>query len=75
MGKTVAVGLFSVFALVCVSGPALAQEGQLVEAEDDQSHLVLEEILVTAQKRERNLQETPIAVTALSGDLSGQLQH
>ena len=66
MGKTAALGLFSVFALVCLSGPALAQEGQLVEAADDYSHLVLEEIVVTAQKRERNLQETPIAVTALT---------
>ncbi len=29
---------------------------------------VLEEVVVTARKREENIQETPIAVTALSGD-------
>ena len=67
MGKTTAVlGLFSVFALVCLSRPAPAQEGQFVKAQEGQTQLVLEEVLVTAQKRERNLQETPIAVTALT---------
>ena len=30
---------------------------------------VLEEIIVTAQKREQNLQDVGIAVTAFSGDL------
>ena len=29
---------------------------------------VLEEVIVTAQKREQNLQEIPISVTALTGD-------
>ncbi|MDX1735441.1 MAG: TonB-dependent receptor [Halioglobus sp.] len=32
----------------------------------------LEEVLVTARKREENLQETPISITALSGDLIQQ---
>ena len=46
-------------AAVCVlDSPALqAQERQ-----------VLEEILVTAQRRTENLQEVPISITALSGD-------
>jgi iron complex outermembrane recepter protein len=39
--------------LVGLSGPALSQDG------------VLEEVIVTARKREENLQETPVAVTAL----------
>lgn len=38
------------------TAPALAQ---------DESSFVIEEIIVTAQKREENLQETPIAITAL----------
>ena len=29
---------------------------------------VIEEVIVTAQKREQNLQETPVSVTAFSGD-------
>jgi iron complex outermembrane receptor protein len=31
--------------------------------------LTLEEVLVTAQKRTTNIQETPIAITAISGDI------
>ena len=34
---------------------------------------VLEEVVVTAQKREQNLQDVGIAVTALSGDQMEQL--
>lgn len=43
-------------AAMCISNP-LAQAGEL-----------LEEVLVTAQKREQNLQDVPVAVTAFSGD-------
>ena len=43
--------------LVCVSSPSLAQES-----------FQLEEIIVTAQKREQNLQDVPITVTAYTGD-------
>ena len=38
---------------------ALAQSGQII---------VLEEIIVTAQKRDQNLQDIGIAVTAFSGN-------
>ena len=34
---------------------------------------ILEEILVTAQKREENLQDVPVSVTAFSGDAVGEL--
>ena len=34
---------------------------------------VLEEIVVTAQKREQNLQDVPVAITAISGDAFQQL--
>jgi iron complex outermembrane receptor protein len=37
-----------------------------------QSQAVLEEVLVTAQKREQNLQDVPIAVTAFSGEMLQQ---
>jgi len=42
---------------------ALAQSGPTADRDGG-----LEEIIVTAQKREQNLQDVPIAVTALSGD-------
>lgn len=39
-----------------------------------QAQITLEEIVVTAQKREENLQDTPIAITAFTeDDLNGQL--
>ena len=34
---------------------------------------VLEEIVVTAQKREQNLQEVPVAITAFTGEAIAQL--
>ncbi|MBP6383109.1 MAG: hypothetical protein KA321_10475, partial [Pseudomonadales bacterium] len=39
------------------------------EAADDGRSAQLEEIVVTAQKREENLQAVPIAVTALGTDM------
>src|SRR5262245_50219328 len=48
-------------ALLLASGAALAQQP---EASDQ-----LEEITVTAQFRSQNLQETPLAITAITGDM------
>ena len=46
--------------LLCVPLTALAQEG---------GGAVLEEITVTAERREQSLQDVPISVTAFSGDM------
>ena len=57
--------LLSAAACALVPGFAFAQEaGQA----DPQSNGGLEEIIVTAQKREQNMQDVPVAVTALSGE-------
>ena len=40
----------------------------LAQTSNTQARPVLEEVIVTARKRSENLQETPIAVSALSGD-------
>ena len=48
---------FSFLALVMIAPTAVAQDG-----------MVLEEIIVTAQRREQSLQEVPVAVTAFTGE-------
>lgn len=45
---------------------------QVLGAEAAGSDDTLEEVIVTAQFREQNLQDTPIAITAVSGDLLEQ---
>ncbi len=55
---TPATALSLVLALGVPSTTALAAES-----------FVLEHVVVTARKREENLQETPIAITAISGDM------
>ena len=47
-----------------ITAIGLAGETPLALAQDN----VLEEVIVTARKREESLQETPVAVTALSAD-------
>ena len=49
-------------------GAALAFGAGNVLAQDDKDSRALEEITVTAQKYEQNLQEVPLAVSALMGD-------
>ncbi|MYE83148.1 MAG: Plug domain-containing protein [Gammaproteobacteria bacterium] len=45
----------------------LAQSGTAQQADDD-AQLMLEEIVVTAQKRSQSIQEVPVAMTALGGE-------
>lgn len=52
------------FALL--AAPALVSVPPLVQAQTDEQASKLEEILVTAQRREQNIQDVPISLTALS---------
>jgi len=56
---------------VAYTGRAGAQEGEGAQAEQTQQaeRAGLEEIVVTAQKREQSLQDIPMSVTAMSGDM------
>ncbi|NML12954.1 TonB-dependent receptor [Sphingobium sp. AR-3-1] len=56
-------------AMVVSSAPAWAQDAANVQAAVEQSSGGLDEIVVTARKREENAQDTPIAITAMSGDM------
>lgn len=60
-------GLMLGASTLALAGPAMAQETQ------GQSSTQLGEIVVTAQKRSQNLQEVPVAITALSAELVEQL--
>jgi iron complex outermembrane receptor protein len=63
------IGLLTSASLIFVTSPALAQatpsSDQPTAVQDSSS---LEEIIVTAQKREQNLQSVPVAVTALGAE-------
>lgn len=61
--KTLMVGT-----TLAVASPVLAQSATSEPQADDQSGSGLTDIIVTAQRREDNLQRTPLAITALSPD-------
>ena len=50
-----------------IGGCTAVTVSSITTAQDDSS-FSLEEVIVTAQRRERGLQDSPIAVTALTGD-------
>ena len=63
-------GLFATFTLLLGAQPVLAQAGSESSANDQG---VLEEIVVTAEKRESTVQKTPISMTAISqADIEAQ---
>lgn len=55
--------------MLSLAGPAFAQE----PASPGPEEFGLEEIIVTAQKREQNLQEVPLAVSAISAEILEQI--
>jgi len=66
--QPVVVLLFLSIAITLMPGSVLAQQSGSGEQGPFASDEVLDEIIVTAQFREQNLQETPLAVTALEAD-------
>ena len=60
--KSISPIAFAVLAALAAAAPAAAQEAPAATG-------ALEEIIVTAQKREQNLQEVPIAMSVVSGNL------
>lgn len=69
-GPLAALARWSVRALAAVV--AVGGTPALAETEEDDG--VIEEIVVTAQKRAQKLQETPLALTALSSDVVDERQ-
>lgn len=62
MEKYFSRALAAAVAFASVSGSAIAQNSS------SSASVLLEEVVVTAQKREQNLQDVPIAVTSLSSE-------
>lgn len=63
LSRTVRIAL-----ALSVSSFALAGQAQAQEADDQAEFEGIEDIVVTAQKREENLQDTPISIVALGAD-------
>ena len=67
-----AVGLMVGTSMLAIASPAMAQTTDSKPADtktaDAQDQAGLEDIVVTAQKREQNLQVVPIAISAISAD-------
>jgi outer membrane receptor protein involved in Fe transport len=61
------------FARLLLSGVALGALSVPAAAQQAQSELGIQEVVVTAQRRSENLQDVPIAVQALTGDTLQQL--
>ena len=60
-----------VLVMVAIGMPVWAQEAAEEPKEEDEvqaRHVVIEEIVVTAQRREENIQDVPVAMTALQGE-------
>ncbi len=62
------------FARLMLGWIGLAAMGGLHAQEATDSSAVLEEVVVTAQKREESLQRVPVSVTALTGSQLGELK-
>jgi len=58
----------TVFNKALIAGALLSGFSGVTTAQESSSGLVLEEIIVSAQRRDESLQTTPIAVTALNSD-------
>src|SRR5690606_36827715 len=60
--RRIALGV-SALAMALASAPALAQTGAAADTSG------VDEIVVTAQFREQSVQDTPLAITAISADM------
>ncbi len=61
-------GFFGLLALPTAIGLALSGGSTIVFAQDEGQQEYLDEIIVTSRYREERLQQTPIAITAISGE-------
>ena len=60
--------LLATFVALFASGATVQANAQNNFGEQASSQTTLDEIIVTAQKREQNLQDTALAITAITGE-------
>lgn len=60
--------LMSALVIVTIGLPVMAQEADEENSEDQVRPVIIEEIVVTAQRREENIQDVPVAMTAMQGE-------
>ena len=58
------VYVFGLLAVLSAAGPVVAQSND----NNDEASGVIEEVMVTARRREESLMEVPLSITAISGD-------
>ncbi|WP_333698004.1 TonB-dependent receptor [Kordiimonas lacus] len=59
----------SKYTLTCTTCAVALLSSAAISDDSDKNEMFLEEVIVTAQKRESSLQDTPIAMTAMTGEM------
>jgi len=59
----------SKYTLTCTTCAVALLSSAAISDDGDKNEMFLEEVIVTAQKRESSLQDTPIAMTAMTGEM------
>lgn len=59
----------SKYTLTCTTCAVALVSSAAISDDSDKNEMFLEEVIVTAQKRESSLQDTPIAMTAMTGEM------
>ncbi len=64
----IAIATAGALIATCANGAVVAQDVAIDQERDSRLNVLIEEVTITARKREESSQSTPIALTAFSGD-------
>ncbi|NOZ66128.1 MAG: TonB-dependent receptor [Alphaproteobacteria bacterium] len=63
----------NMLATASVLAASMGAQANALAEEENKNEVFLEEIMVTAQKRESNIQDTPLSISAMSGDMMAKV--
>ncbi|VAV97882.1 TonB-dependent receptor [hydrothermal vent metagenome] len=63
----------NMLATASVLAASMGAQASALAEEENKNEVFLEEIMVTAQKRESNIQDTPLSISAMSGDMMAKV--